>query len=107
MSPQRRQAVRVLGLISTAFFIVALIFLIRALDKGQQAAQQIGTSAQQAQQAISTAEQQITTAEQKAQQAAQPAEGSSCSNPPGGGKGVIAIEGPTAANPGTAECIPQ
>ena len=49
----------------------------------------------------------ISTAEQKAQQAAQPAEGSSCSNPPGGGKGVIAIEGPTAPNPGKAECIPQ
>jgi len=37
---------------------------------------------------------------------AQPAEGSPCT-PSGGGSGVIVIEGPTAANPGQAECVPQ
>lgn len=50
-------------------------------------------------------EQTQTTATATPSDIGQPAEGSACTQADGS-KGVIVIEGPTAANPGEAECVP-
>ena len=102
------------GLLSTALLIVALIFIARACDAvhhaASQAANQITQAQQQLQQAQSIEQQQSSTIQQELNSLTQttttPAQGSACT-PTGGGTGMIVIEGPTAAHPGQADCVPQ